>query len=100
VNPTHARLQHPQQPQHPPADQSNYQPANQPTSHATNNKPNNRSYANVTGNDTTQNNYNNSSTNVDFMLTKFLDEFKSIINPLIILLTTVITKLIESKNDK
>lgn len=99
VSSNHARLQHPQQPQHPPVDQSNYQPANQETSHTTN-KPSTRSYANVTGNGTTQNNTDNSSTNVDFMLTKFLDELKSIVNPLINLLTTVITKLIESKNDK
>ncbi|KAL4103436.1 hypothetical protein QTP88_018813 [Uroleucon formosanum] len=47
VSSNHARLQHPQQPQHPPADQSNYQPANQETSHTTN-KPSTRSYANVT----------------------------------------------------
>ena len=99
VNPKHARLPYPQQPQHPPADQSNYQPADQPTSHATN-KPSTRSCANVTGNDTTQNNSDNSSINVDSMLTKFLDELKSVVNPLITLLTTVITKLIESKNDK
>lgn len=99
VGSKHARLPHPQQPQHPPVDQSNYQPANQPTSHATN-KHSTRSYANVTGNDTTQNNSDNSSTSVDLMLTKFLDELKSVVNPLITLLTTVITKLIESKNDK
>lgn len=96
VNYKHARLPHPHQPQHPLADQSNYQPANQPTSHATN-KTSTRSYANVTGNDTTQ---NNSSTNINLMLTKFLDELKSVVHPLITLLTTVITKLIESKNDK
>jgi hypothetical protein len=99
VSSKHARLQHQQKPQHPPVDQSNYQPANQPTCHTTN-KPSTRSYVNVTDNDPTQNNSENSSANVDFMLTKFLDELKSVINLLITLLTIVITKFIESKNDK
>lgn len=96
ANSTHARLQHPQQAQHPPVDQSNHQPANQ-VNYNTTNKPSTRSYADVTGNGTTQNCIDNSSTNVNLMLTKFLDEFKAIINPLITLLTTVITKLIDSK---
>lgn len=55
----HAHLQHPQQPQHPPVDQSNYQSANQATSYVTN-KPSTRSYVNVIGNDITQNNTYNS----------------------------------------
>lgn len=37
---------------------------------------------------------------IAFQLASFLDDFKSIINPLISLLTTVIDKLILSNNDK
>jgi len=48
-----------------------------------------RSYANVTGNDTTQNKNADSpsSNNLENVISKFLDDFKSMINPLLALLT-------------
>lgn len=60
-----------------------------------------RTYANVTGNDTTQNQSQdqhvpNIGNDVFF---KFLDEFKSVINPLIALLTSVISKLLDTKQN-
>jgi len=60
-----------------------------------------RSYANVTVNDITQNqSCDNHSliTDID-VFSKFLDEFKSVINPLITLLTSVISKLLDTKQN-
>ena len=58
-----------------------------------------RTYANVTEGHQSAN--FNASTNInETSLLKFLDEFKSIINPLISLLTTVLTNHISTKNVK
>jgi hypothetical protein len=40
-----------------------------------------------------------SSNNLENVISKFLDDFKSMINPLLALLTTVISKLSIIKND-
>jgi len=60
-----------------------------------------RSYANVTGNDTTHNQFcDNHSPKTDIdVFSKFLDELKSVINPLITLLTSVISKLLDTKQN-
>ena len=81
--------QHQQQSQH-----YNTQPSNQPTNLPFTNTCD-WSYINVTGNDTTQNKNANSpsSNNLENVISKFLDDFKSIFNPLLALLTTVIFKL-------
>lgn len=68
----------------------------QPNSEST---PRSRTYANVTEGHQSAN--FNTSTNInETSLLKFLDEFKSIINPLISLLTSVLTNLINTKNVK
>lgn len=76
-------------------------PTHSSSSPTTNLQPNShhRSYANVTGNDTTQNqSYEQPVPNIgNDVFSKFLDEFKSIINPLIALLTSVISKLLDTK---
>lgn len=60
-----------------------------------------KSYANVTGNDTTQNKSHNNHAplNDSDVFSKFLDEFKSVINPLITLLTSVISKLLDTNRN-
>uniref|UniRef100_A0A2S2R608 Nucleic-acid-binding protein n=1 Tax=Sipha flava TaxID=143950 RepID=A0A2S2R608_9HEMI len=76
--------------------QLNHQPTNPPFTNTRD-----RTYANVTGNDTTQNKNADSpsSNNLENFISKFLDDFKSMINPLLALLTTVISKLSIIKND-
>jgi len=60
----------------------------------------NKSYANVTVNGTTHNQYDNHSPITDkYVFSKFLDEFKSVINPLITLLTSVLSKLLDAKHN-
>jgi len=78
----------------------NTQPSSQPTNPPFTNTRD-RSYANVTGNDTTQNKNADfpSFNNLENVISKFLDDFKSMINPLLALLTTVISKLSIIKND-
>jgi len=45
----------------------------------------NKSYADVIGNDTTENkNRDSSSFNLENVISKFLDDFKSMINPLVL----------------
>ncbi|KAF0712340.1 Uncharacterized protein FWK35_00035720 [Aphis craccivora] len=58
-----------------------------------------KSYANVTGNDTTHNQSHNNHAPINDIdvFSKFLDELKSVINPLITLLTSVISKLLDTK---
>lgn len=52
----------------------------------------NKSYADVIGNDTTENKCRDSSSlNLESVISKFLDDFKSMINLLLVLLTTVIS---------
>ncbi|KAL4089380.1 hypothetical protein QTP88_024426 [Uroleucon formosanum] len=77
----------------------NTQPSNQPTNPPPTNTRD-RSCANVTGNDTSQNKNADSpsSNNLENVISKFLDDFKSMINPLLALLTTVTSKL-SIKND-
>lgn len=90
----HIFQQHQQRSQH-----FHTQPSSQPISSPPVNTFN-KSYANVTGNDTTQNKtIDPPSLNFENVISKFLDDMKSIINPLIVLLTTVISKLSLSKND-
>lgn len=60
-----------------------------------------RSYANVTSNETTHNQFcgnHSPKTDID-VFSKFLDELKSVINPLITLLTSVISKLLDTKQN-
>jgi len=63
------------------------------------NTPRSRTYANVTeGHQSPNSNTSTNSNETSFL--KFLDEFKSIINPFISLLTTVLSNLINTKNVK
>lgn len=66
---------------------------------ATDNAPRSRTYANVTKGHQSANSNTPTNTN-EISLLKFLDEFKSIINPLISLLTTVLSSLINTNNAK
>lgn len=81
--------------QHPP--NLNANPVYQQQQPATENTPRSRTYANVTEGHQSAN--SNTPTNInEISLLKFLDEFKSIINPLISLLTTVLSNLINTNN--
>lgn len=84
-------------PQQPPPLNPNSNPEHRHLQSTTENSQKPRSYANVTGSN--QPNLNPTPTNNnEISLLKFLDEFKSIINPLISLLTTVLSTLIKPNN--
>lgn len=59
-----------------------------------------RTYAQATSNQTRDTNHSPPELDFDKKISSFLDEFKSVINPLITLLTQVISSLLNNKNDK
>lgn len=61
--------------------------------------PKQRTYANVTMDHHFPNN-NSTPTNIEITFSKFIEQFQSILNPLISLLTTLISSLIADKNAK
>lgn len=78
----------------------NFKTTHQPHHQQSNNEhlPNQRTYANVTEGHPPLNNIPPPTNNNELSFSKFIEEFKSIINPLISLLTTLISSLISNKN--
>jgi len=59
-----------------------------------------RTYAQATSNQSRDTSHSPPELDFDKKMSSFFDEFKSVINPLITLLTQVISSLLNNKNDK
>lgn len=83
------------------SDNSRFKKYNVQTSHPENDAPpnNSRTYAQATSGQRTTHPSPSSEPNSNNAMTLFLEEFKSLINPLIALLTKVISSLLDKKND-
>jgi len=83
------------------SDNSRFKKYNVQTSHPENDAPpiNAQSYAQAASGQRTTHPSPSSESNTNNAMTLFLEEFKSLINPLIALLTKVISSLLDKKND-
>lgn len=83
------------------SDNSRFKKYNVQTNHPENDAPPNnaRTYAQATSSQRTTHPSPSSEFNTNNAMTLFLEEFKSLINPLIALLTKVISSLLDKKND-
>jgi len=83
------------------SDNSRFKIHNVQTSHPTNDAPPNttRSYAQATSGQHSTHPPPSSEPNMNKVMTHFLEEFKSLLNPLITLLTKVISSLLNKNND-
>ena len=83
------------------SDNPRFKKYNVQTSHPENDTPPNnaRTYAQATSGQRTSHPSPSSESNINNAMTIFLEEFKSLINPLIALLTKVISSLLDKKND-
>lgn len=59
-----------------------------------------KTYAQTTQNQSSYDTHPYPTFDIDKKISSFIDEFKSIINPLIALLTQVVSSLLNNKNDK